>query len=123
MILGLPFSTVCTTVNKVCASGMKAITIAAQTISLGQSDVIVAGGMESMSNAPFYLDKARSGYNYGHQTVYDGLQKDGLWDAKYQCGMGECGDHVAKLFNLSRQDQDEFAISSYKKAANAVKVI
>lgn len=116
---GLPESVVCSTVNKVCASGMKAVMHGAQTIALGQQGVVVAGGMESMSNAPFYLDKARAGYGYGHQQVVDGILKDGLWDAKYQLHMGDCAEETAATHGITREAQDAFAIACYKRAAAA----
>lgn len=108
-----------TTVNKVCASGMKAIMLAAQSIMLGHNDVVVAGGMESMSNIPFYLDRARWGYKYGHGQIIDGLQKDGLTDVYDQVAMGVAADNTAKEKNISRQEQDEFTITSYNRAAEA----
>jgi acetyl-CoA C-acetyltransferase len=108
-----------TTVNKVCASGMKAIMLAAQSIMLGHNDVVVAGGMESMSNIPFYLDRARWGYKYGHGQIIDGLQKDGLTDVYDQVAMGVAADNTAKEKNISREEQDEFTIASYNRAAEA----
>ncbi|KAI3634274.1 hypothetical protein MIR68_007878 [Amoeboaphelidium protococcarum] len=121
-LAGIPSSVPTTLVNKVCASGMKAITLGASQIQLGHCDVVVAGGMESMSNAPYYLDqKARAGYGYGHQTVTDSIIKDGLWDAQYQIHMGSCAEETAEKFSISRQQQDEHAISSYKRAAQAHK--
>lgn len=118
---GLPEKTICTTVNKVCSSGLKSITMAAQTIQLKQANVILAGGMESMSNAPYYLEKGRTGYGYGHGSVIDAIIKDGLWDPKYQIHMGECAEETAINYEISRSQQDEYAISSYKRAAEAVK--
>ena len=116
---GLGFDIPCTLVNKVCASGMKAIMLGAQSIMLGQNDVVIAGGMESMSNIPYYLPKARYGYKYGNGEVLDGLTYDGLTDVYNHCAMGVCADNTAKEMNLSRQDQDNYAISSYKKSAAA----
>ena len=116
---GLPNSVVCTTVNKVCASGMKAIGYAAQSILLEQSDVVVAGGMENMSQVPFYIPKARFGYKYGNGELIDGLSKDGLLDVYQQSAMGVFADNTAKKYNISREQQDEFAIRSYKRAAEA----
>lgn len=116
---GLPYSIPCTTVNKVCASGMKAIMLAAQSISLGQQDVIIAGGMESMSNIPFYLPQMRWGQKYGQGQVIDGLQRDGLSDAYDHSAMGMSGDATAAKYGISRQDQDAYAIASYKKSAEA----
>ena len=110
-----------TTVNKVCASGSKAIMFAAQAIMLGDADIVVAGGMESMSNAPYYLEKARGGYKYGHGQVIDGLLKDGLWDVYNDYAMGNAAELCAKECNISRNDQDEFAIDSYNRAIAAAK--
>lgn len=108
-----------TTINKVCASGTKAIMLAAQSIALGQNDVIVAGGMESMSNVPYYLDKARTGYRLGHGQLTDGLLKDGLWDVYNDYHMGSAAELCASECSISREDQDAFAISSYKRAQAA----
>jgi acetyl-CoA C-acetyltransferase len=108
-----------TTINKVCASGTKAIMLAAQSIALGEVDIIVAGGMESMSNVPYYLDKARNGYRLGHGQLTDGLVKDGLWDVYNDYHMGSAAELCAKECGLSREEQDAFAISSYKKAQTA----
>lgn len=109
----------CTTVNKVCSSGMKSVMLGAQSIMLGINDVVVAGGMESMSNVPFYVPKARFGYKYGHGQMVDGLMHDGLWEAYNGFPMGNCADNTAKEMNISREAQDEYAISSYKKVAEA----
>jgi acetyl-CoA C-acetyltransferase len=114
---GLGFEIPCTLVNKVCASGMKAIMLGAQSIMLGQNDIVVAGGTESMSNIPYYLMKARYGYKYGNSELIDGLQHDGLTDAYDHCAMGVCADNTAKEMNISRQDQDTYAINSYKRSA------
>ncbi|MEM9340661.1 MAG: acetyl-CoA C-acyltransferase [Bacteroidota bacterium] len=114
---GIPNSVPCTTVNKVCSSGMKSIMLGAQSIMLGINDVVVAGGMESMSNVPFYVPKARFGYKYGHGQLTDGLMHDGLWEAYNGFPMGNCADNTAKEMNISREAQDEFAIASYKKVA------
>ncbi|MFN8340075.1 MAG: acetyl-CoA C-acyltransferase [Cyclobacteriaceae bacterium] len=116
---GLGFDIPCTIVNKVCASGMKAIMLGAQSIELGQNDVVVAGGTESMSNIPFYLPKARFGYRYGNGEVLDGLSHDGLTDAYQHCAMGVCADQTAKEMSLSRQEQDQYAIQSYQRADSA----
>lgn len=116
---GLGFQIPCTLVNKVCASGMKAMMQGAQSIALGAQDVIVAGGMESMSNIPYYLTKARTGYRYGNGELVDGLQHDGLTDVYNHCAMGVCADNTAKEMNLTRADQDAYAISSYQRAAAA----
>jgi acetyl-CoA C-acetyltransferase len=116
---GLP-SLPATTVNKVCASGMKAIMLAAQSIALGQNDIVVAGGMESMSNVPYYLDKARNGYRLGNGQITDGLIKDGLWDVYNDYHMGSAAELCAVECNVSREDQDAFAIESYKRAQASV---
>ena len=116
---GISNTVPCTTINKVCSSGMKSIMLAAQSIMLGQGDILVAGGMESMSNIPHYLDKARWGYKYGPGTLIDGLEKDGLRDAYAQQAMGVFADETAKKYNISREAQDEYAIMSYKRAAEA----
>jgi acetyl-CoA C-acetyltransferase len=119
LLAGLPHSTVCTTVNKVCASGMKAVTMAAQDIALGLQDVVVAGGMESMSGAPYYLDKARTGYKAGHSTLQDAVFRDGLQDAVTNQPMGVCGDDCASRHGITRKQQDEYAVTAYKRAAEA----
>lgn len=116
---GLGFEIPCTIVNKVCASGMKAVMLGAQSIMLGQNDVVVAGGTESMSNIPYYLMKARTGYKFGNGELIDGLQFDGLTDVYNHCAMGVCADNTAKEMKISRQDQDAYAINSYKRSANA----
>ncbi|SDD06632.1 acetyl-CoA C-acyltransferase [Pedobacter soli] len=108
-----------TTINKVCASGTKAIMLAAQSIANGDNDIIVAGGMESMSNVPYYLDKARNGYRLGHGQVTDGLVKDGLWDVYNDYHMGSAAELCATECNISREAQDDFAINSYKRAQAA----
>ena len=116
---GIGYNVPCTTINKVCASGSKAIMLAAQSIMLGHNDVVVAGGMESMSNVPYYADKARWGLKLGHSQLIDGLIKDGLWDVYNDFHMGNAAELTAKEMNISRQQQDEYAIESYKRAANA----
>lgn len=116
---GLPATVPCTTINKVCASGTKAIMLAAQAIQLGQADVIVAGGMESMSNAPYYVPKARFGYKYGNAELIDGLAKDGLMDAYDQCAMGVFADRTATRYEISREAQDAYAVQSYRRAEAA----
>ena len=108
-----------TTINKVCASGAKAIMLAAQSIALGENDIVVAGGMESMSNVPFYLDKARNGYRLGHGQIIDGLVKDGLWDVYNDYHMGSAAELCAEECGFSREEQDAFAISSYKRSQAA----
>lgn len=116
---GLGYNIPCTLVNKVCASGMKAVMLGAQSIMLGHNDVVVAAGMESMSNIPYYLLKARYGYKFGNGELADGLTFDGLTDAYHNCAMGVCADNTAKEMNISREDQDNYAINSYKRAAEA----
>lgn len=116
---GISNSTPCTTVNKVCASGMKAIAFGAQAIQLGQAKLIVAGGMESMSNIPFYLPKARYGYKYGDGTLIDGMINDGLLDAYGKKPMGVYADETAAEYGISREEQDIFAVESYKRSAFA----
>jgi len=116
---GLPTSIPCTTVNKVCASGMKAIMLGAQSIMLGDNEIVVAGGMESMSNAPYYLDKARAGMRLGHGQITDGIIRDGLWDPYSNTHMGEAGELCSAEYRITREDQDEFAKSSYTRAAKA----
>ncbi len=117
---GLPNKVIATTVNKVCASGMKAIAMAAQNILLGDADIVVAGGMESMSNVPFYNSSQRWGHKYGDISMQDGLAKDGLIDVYDQVAMGNFADVCAKEHVISRADQDAFAISSYKKSQTAI---
>ncbi|WP_421773993.1 acetyl-CoA C-acyltransferase [Gracilimonas sp.] len=119
MKAGLHQRTPATTVNKVCASGMKSIMIAADQIRLGEADIIVAGGMESMSNVPYYLPKQRFGAKYGHVEAEDGIVKDGLWDVYNKYLMGNAGDLCARECNISREEQDEYAINSYKRAIEA----
>ncbi len=116
---GIPNTVPSTTVNKVCASGSKAIMLAASSIMMGINDVVVAGGMESMSNIPYYLDKARNGYRLGHGTIIDGLIKDGLWDVYKDFHMGNAAEICAREYNFTREDQDNFAIESYTRAQNA----
>ncbi|MDA9072222.1 acetyl-CoA C-acyltransferase [bacterium] len=116
---GLSENIPCTTINKVCASGMKATMLGAQSIMLGDNDVVVTGGMENMSQAPYYLDKVRTGYKYGNGQVIDGLTKDGLIDVYNNYPMGNAAELCAKDCNISREEQDAFAIDSYKKSAAA----
>jgi acetyl-CoA C-acetyltransferase len=114
---GIGHEVPCTTINKVCSSGMKSVMFGAQAIMLGIHDVVVAGGMESMSNIPFYIPKARFGYKYGNAELIDGLQKDGLWEVYNEFPMGSCADNTAKEMDISREAQDEYAINSYKRTA------
>ena len=116
---GLPNEVNCTTVNKVCASGMKAIAQAAQSIILGDADIVVAGGMENMSSVPFYSDSLRWGNKYGNTTFIDGLAKDGLTDVYDGKAMGNAAELCAKECGISRKDQDAFAIESYKRSQGA----
>jgi len=116
---GLHLDVPSTTVNKVCASGMKALMLASMSISSGYRNVMVAGGMESMSNIPYYLPQARTGYRLGNGTLVDGLVNDGLWDIYNNQHMGNCGEICADKYKISRKDQDEYAIMSYKRATDA----
>ncbi|HLC83786.1 MAG TPA: acetyl-CoA C-acyltransferase, partial [Bacteroidia bacterium] len=116
---GLPNTVQCTTINKVCASGMKAIMIGAQSIMLGDADVVVAGGMENMSQVPFYSENLRWGNKYGNVAMIDGLAKDGLLDVYHNYPMGNASDLCAKECNISREEQDAFAIESYKRSQAA----
>ncbi len=116
---GLPNTVQCTTVNKVCASGMKAIMIGAQSIMCGDADVVIAGGMENMSQVPFYSENMRWGNKYGNVTMVDGLAKDGLTDVYNNYPMGSAADMCAKECNISREEQDAFAIESYKRSQAA----
>ncbi len=120
-LAGLPNEVICTTVNKVCASGMKAISQAAQAILLGDNDIAVAGGMESMSNVPYYVDQMRWGNKYGHTQMTDGLAKDGLTDAYDGKAMGLAAELCARTCGISREAQDEFAIRSYQRSQAAWK--
>ena len=116
---GLNPSVICTTINKVCASGMKATAYGAQSIQLGQADIVVTGGMENMSQAPFYIPKARFGYKYGNGELIDGLSKDGLLDVYDQQAMGVFADRTAAKYGFSREEQDAFAVGSYTKSKQA----
>lgn len=116
---GLPVDVTCMTINKVCGSGLKAIMLAAQAIMLGDADIIVAGGMESMSNTPYLLDKARDGYRLGHGELLDSMIRDGLWDVYNNFHMGNAAELCARECNIPRQAQDEFATMSYKRALAA----
>ena len=118
---GIPTSVPCTTINKVCASGMKAIMLGAQSIMLGTNDIVVAGGMESMSNIPYYIDKARNGYRLGHGVITDGIIRDGLWDPYSDFHMGTAAEICAKEYKVTREAQDQFALESYARAAAAYK--
>jgi len=116
---GLPKSTPCMTINKVCGSGLKAVMLAAQAIIAGDADIVVAGGMESMSNVPYYLTKARNGYRMGNGTIIDGMVHDGLWDCYNNYHMGSAGELCSRELNITRKEQDDFSVESYKRALNA----
>jgi acetyl-CoA C-acetyltransferase len=118
---GLPEKTECMTINKMCGSGLKTVMLAQQAIQCGHSDVIIAGGQESMSNAPYLLPNARAGYRLGNGELVDSMVKDGLWDVYNDIHMGSCAESCAKDFNFSREELDEFSINSYKKAIEAEK--
>jgi acetyl-CoA C-acetyltransferase len=116
---GLPENVTCMTINKVCGSGLKSVMLAAQAIMVGDADVIIAGGMESMSNVPYYLPQARDGYRLGHGKVLDGIIKDGLWDVYNDYHMGNAAELCARECSIDRNMQDEFAIMSYKRSQAA----
>ncbi|KAL6506777.1 Acetyl-CoA acetyltransferase 2 [Orobanche hederae] len=116
---GIPNTVVCTTVNKVCASGMKATMLAAQSIQLGINDVVVSGGMENMSNVPKYLAEARKGSRLGHDSLVDGMLKDGLWDVYNDVGMGVCAELCAEHHNITREQQDDYAVQSFERGIAA----
>jgi acetyl-CoA C-acetyltransferase len=116
---GLNNTIPCTTINKVCSSGAKAIMFGAQSIMLGLNDVVIAGGMENMSAIPYYVPKARYGHKYGHGQIIDGLLKDGLTDVYNEVAMGVCADKTAERYEITREQQDAFAIQSYKRSAAA----
>lgn len=116
---GLPEKTECLTINKVCGSGLKAVMLAEQAIKCGDANVVVAGGMESMSNAPYLLPKARSGYRLGNGTIIDSMVHDGLWDVYNDIHMGSCAEACAKDFHFTREELDNFSIESYKRAIKA----
>jgi len=118
---GLPPAVSAVTVNKVCGSGLKAVMMAAQGIQLGDTDVVVAGGMESMSNAPYLIPKAREGYRLGNGVLVDAMINDGLWDAYNDYHMGCTGEVVSEKYSVSRAEQDEYALNSHRKAAAAIK--
>ncbi|KAG2684532.1 hypothetical protein I3843_10G079600 [Carya illinoinensis] len=116
---GIPNSVICTTINKVCSSGMKATMLAAQSIQFGLNNVVVAGGMESMSNAPKYLAEARKGSRFGHDTIVDGMLKDGLWDVYNDFGMGACAEICADQHTITREEQDNYAVKSFQRGISA----
>jgi acetyl-CoA C-acetyltransferase len=118
---GIPFGVSAVTINKVCGSGLKSVMMAAQEVKLGDARVVVAGGMESMSNAPYLLPKAREGYRLGNGTLVDAMIHDGLWCAFENYHMGNTGEVVAERYNVTRGEQDEYALNSHRKAAAAIK--
>src|ERR1017187_8785588 len=118
---GLPDRVAAMTINKVCGSGLKAVALAAQAIQTENGEVIVAGGMESMSNCPYLLPTARAGMRIGHSQVLDAMIQDGLWDAFHNCHMGMTGEWVAEKYHVTREEQDEFAVNSHRKAVAAQK--
>lgn len=117
LFAGLPVSTICTTINKVCASGMKSVMFGAQSLLCGHQDIVVAGGMESMSNVPYYMNRGET--KYGGVFLADGIVADGLTDVYNKIHMGNCAENTAKICNISRQEQDDYAISSYKRSEQA----
>jgi acetyl-CoA C-acetyltransferase len=118
---GIPFGVSAVTINKVCGSGLKSVMMAAQGVKLGDSEVVVAGGMESMSNAPYLLTKAREGYRMGNGTLVDSMVHDGLWCAFENYHMGNTGEVVAERYGVTREEQDEYALNSHRKAAAAIR--
>jgi acetyl-CoA C-acetyltransferase len=118
---GLPEKTECMTINKMCGSGLKAVMLAQQAIASGDADIIIAGGQESMTNAPYLLPKARSGYRLGNGEIVDSMIKDGLWDVYNDIHMGSCAESCARDLSFKREELDEFAINSYRKALDAQK--
>src|SRR5512139_207550 len=118
---GMPWEVQAITVNKVCGSGLKAVMLAAQAIQLGDAEVVVAGGMENMSQAPYYLEKARFGYRMGPGTIQDHMVHDGLWDIVNDFHMGISNDLCSQKYNVSREDQDRYAAESYRRTMSAVK--
>src|SRR5690606_8813305 len=117
---GIPDSVPCMTINKVCGSGLKTVMLADQAIKCGDAEIVVAGGFESMSNAPYYLTKARSGYRMGNGELIDGMVHDGLWDVYNDYHMGSAAELCAREMNITREDQDAFAEQSYKRTLDAV---
>ncbi len=118
---GIPNTVPCTTVSKVCGSGLQAVVFAAKTIAVGDAEIVVAGGMESMSNAPYYMTRARTGYRMGNAELVDGMIHDGLWDPYSNVHMGTCGDKCATEYKFSREAQDEYAKESFRRALSAQK--
>src|SRR5579872_5678266 len=118
---GLPPEVGAMTINKVCGSGLKAVALAAQTIQTGNSEIVVAGGMESMTNAPYLLPQARKGYRLGNAQIVDSMVNDGLWDVYNNYHMGNTGENVAEKYHVTREEQDEYALNSHRKAVAAIK--
>jgi len=117
---GVPDSVPCLTINKMCGSGLKSVMLAVQAIQCGDSDIVVAGGMESMSNVPYYLEKARTGYRMGNSKIIDGMILDGQLDVYNNYHMGNAAELCSRELKITREEQDEFAVQSYKKALNAI---
>jgi len=118
---GLPYETECFSINKVCGSGLKAVMLAAQAIQLGDADIVIAGGMENMSSAPYYLEKARSGYRMGNGKLVDSMVHDGLWDIVNDFHMGISNDLCSEKYNVSREDQDRYAETSYNRSLESIR--
>src|SRR5207253_2432827 len=118
---GLPPEVAALTINKVCGSGLKAIGLAAQGIQTGNTEIVVAGGMESMTNAPYLLPQARKGYRLGNSQIVDSMVNDGLWDVYNNYHMGMTGENVAEKYGITREEQDQFAVNSHRKAISAIK--
>src|SRR5690242_17603554 len=118
---GLPAEVGAMTINKVCGSGLKAVALAAQAVQTGNSSIVVAGGMESMTNAPYLLPNARKGYRLGNGQLIDSMVHDGLWDVYNDYHMGITGENVAGKYNISREEQDEYSVNSHRKAVSAIK--
>jgi acetyl-CoA C-acetyltransferase len=118
---GLPPATGAMTINKVCGSGLKAVALAAQAVQTGNSSIVIAGGMESMTNAPYLLPQARKGYRLGNAQIVDSMVNDGLWDIYNNYHMGITGENVAEKYGIKREEQDEFALNSHRKALSAIK--
>src|SRR5512142_896312 len=118
---GLPPQVGAMTINKVCGSGLKAVALAAQAIQTGNCEIVVAGGMESMTNAPYLLPNARKGFRLGNATLVDSMVHDGLWDAYEDYHMGNTGENVAEKYHITREEQDAYAVNSHRKAIAAIK--
>src|SRR3989475_10166284 len=118
---GLPPEVGAMTINKVCGSGLKAVALGAQAIQTGNSEIVVAGGMESMTNAPYLLPQARKGYRLGNAQIVDSMINDGLWDVYNNYHMGITGENIAEKYGITREEQDQFALDSHRKALSAIK--